>query len=97
MNKPTGRFTNSYRLTWAVLIAVVVLQLLALKVAGAEAMPVLTTTLPVMLGLVYGWTHVTNWAEVRGSSIGNPPAPPTPAKQEVNVNVATDKPVEGAE
>ncbi len=92
--KPAGRFTNSQRLVWVVLTEVVILQLLALMVAGADAMPVLTTTLPVMLGLVYGWTHVTNWAEVRGSSIGNPPAPPTPAKQEVNVNVATDKPPE---
>lgn len=85
MTRP-GRFKNSYRLCWTTLAAVIVLQLLALAVAGPLAMPVLATTLPSMLLLVGAWSGITNWAEVRGENVGNPASTTDTSHQSVTVN-----------
>lgn len=59
----TGRFDNSRHRVDAVLVVVTCLQVIAVYVMKSDAAPILATTLPSMLGLVYGWTHVTNKAE----------------------------------
>ena len=60
-----GRFDSSRKLVWTMLYASIGLQLLALLIAKAEAVPVLTASIPSMLALAGAWSGITNWAEVR--------------------------------
>lgn len=89
-----GRFKNSFTLCWVALLAAIGIQLLALAVAGADSMPVLTVGVPAMLALAGAWSGITNWAEIRGVDAGYPPPVPVPtdlSKQTVNVNPPPEK------
>lgn len=56
-------FKQSRRLVWFTLSASVFLMGIAMFVMGEAAAVVLMTSIPSMLGLVAGWTHVTNKRE----------------------------------
>lgn len=60
----TGRFDNSRNRVDAVLATVTALQVMAMIVGGKDSMIVMATSIPSMIGLIYGWTKITNEAEV---------------------------------
>lgn len=56
-------FKNSRRLTWFTLLVATGLCVLIVFKPSSEASQVLMLSIPAMLGLVGGWTHVVNRAE----------------------------------
>lgn len=84
-DSPKERFAGSSKLCWFTLFAAVMLQVLALFIAGGDAVPVLTASIPSMLLLAGAWSGITNWAEVRGlpseraeiAAAGAEPPPPS--------------------
>jgi len=56
----TDKYRNSRRLVWFALSSCIVITLASVFVLGKESAIVLTTTLPAMLALVGGWSHVVN-------------------------------------
>lgn len=85
---PEERFAASSKMVWTCIWAAIVLQLLALGVAGADAMPVLTVGVPSLIGASMAWSGITNWAEVRGMNAGYEQPAPGLSRQTVNVNPA---------
>lgn len=83
---PKERFAASSKMVWTSIWAAIGLQLLALAIAGADAMPVLTVGVPALIAAAMAWSGITNWSEVKGLDAGYEPPAPDLSRQTVNVN-----------
>ncbi len=54
------KFKNSRRLVWFNNVVVAAICAASLFVLKEDSVPILTLTLPAMLALVGGWSHVVN-------------------------------------
>ncbi len=83
---PKDRFAASGKLVWTCVWASIILQILALAVAGKDGIPVLVVGVPIMVTAAMAWSGITNWAEVRGIDAGYGQPPPDYSRQSVVVN-----------
>ena len=59
------KFRNSRRLVWFNNVAVALICAASLIMLKEDSVPILTLTLPTMLALVGGWSHVVNRGDAR--------------------------------